>query len=64
MKKFRVYVSLDENVKTEMIISGKDKESVKKKMTDFFVKLDDNIKIKVEVEEVYFDGNNYISKVN
>ena len=64
MKKFRVYVSLDENVHTEMIISGKDKESVKKKMTDFFVKLDDNIKIKVEVEEVYFDGNNYISKVN
>lgn len=64
MKKFRVYVSLDENVHTEMIISGKDKESVKKKMTDFFVKLDENIKIKVEVEEVYFDGNNYISKVN
>ena len=64
MKKFKVFVKLDESIQTEMIISGKDEESVKLKMTDFFCKLDENIKIEIEVKEVYFDGNNYINKVD
>ena len=63
MKKFKVFVKLDENIQTEIIISGKDKESVKLKMTDFFCKLDENIKVEIEVIEVYFDGNNYKIKV-
>ena len=63
MKKFKVFVKLDENIQTEMIISGKDKESVKLKMTHFICKLDENIKVEIEVIEVYFDGNNYKIKV-
>ena len=62
MKKFRVYIKLDENIQTEMIISGNDEESVEKKMTDFFCKLDENINIEIEVKEVYFDGCEYIEK--
>lgn len=60
MKKFRAYVKLDDGIPTEMIISEKDKESARKKLTDFFIKLEKNLKIQIELKEVSFDGNNYI----
>lgn len=60
MKKFRAYVKLDDGIPTEMIISEKDKESARKKLTDFFIKLERNLKIQIELKEVSFDGNNYI----
>ncbi|MBE5806452.1 MAG: hypothetical protein E7313_07115 [Clostridiales bacterium] len=62
MKKFRAYVKLGDDVPTEMIISEKDKELAKKKLADFFYRLDKNIKVKITIKEVYFDGNNYINK--
>ena len=60
MKKYRAYVKINDIVPTEMIMSGKDKESVRRKLTDFYLKLDKNIKIEIELKEVYFDENNYI----
>lgn len=60
MKKFRAYVKLDDGIPIEMIISEKDRESARKKLTDFFIKLDKNLKIQIELKEVSFDGNNYI----
>lgn len=53
---------MEDGIPTEMIISGNDKESAKRKMVDFFMKLDKNIKIQVKLVEVEFDGNNYINK--
>lgn len=60
MKKFRAYVKLDDEIPTEMIISEKDEGSARKKLTDFFIRLDKNLKIQIELKEVSFDGNNYI----
>lgn len=60
MKKFRAYVKLDDEIPTEMIISEKDEELARKKLTDFFIRLDKNLKIQIELKEVSFDGNNYI----
>lgn len=64
MKKFRAYVRLDDESPIEMIISEKSKESAKKKLVDFYNKLDRNLKIDIKIEEVYFDGNNYIGMEN
>lgn len=62
MKKFRAYIELEDGIPTEMIISGNDKESARRKIVDFFMKLDKNIKVQVKLVEVEFDGNNYINK--
>lgn len=64
MKKFRAYINIENGVPTEMIIGEKDKESAKKKLVDFFYRLDKKIKVDIELKEVYFDGNNYIEKEN
>ena len=60
MKTFRAYVKLNDSIPTEMIMSGENKESVRKKLTDFFIKLDENLKIQIELKEVFYDENNYI----
>lgn len=62
MKMYRAYVKLNDDIPTEMIISEKNKESARKKLTDFFMKLDKNLKVEIEIKEVYFDGNYYINK--
>ena len=64
MKKFRATIILDDGNPTEMIISEKNKESAKKLLVDFYHRLDRNIKVKIELKEVYFDGNNYIGMEN
>lgn len=64
MKKYRAYVKINDMKPTEMIMSGKDKESVRRKLTDFYLKLDKNIKIEIELKEVYYDENNYIEMEN
>ncbi len=64
MKKFRAYIRLGDESPIEMIISEKSKESAKKKLVDFCNKLDRNLKIDIKIEEVYFDGNNYIGMEN
>lgn len=64
MKKFRATIILDGGNPTEMIISEKSKESAKKMLVDFYHRLDRNIKVEIELEEFYFDGNNYIGMEN
>ena len=64
MKKYRAYVKINDMKPIEMIMSGKDKESVRRKLTDFYLKLDKNIKIEIELKEVYYDENNYIEMEN
>ena len=64
MKKFRAYIRLDDCDPIEMIISEKNEESAKKKLVDFFNRLDKRIKVEIELKEVYFDGNNYIEMEN
>ena len=60
MKLYKAYVEIENGIPTQFIISGKNKKSVKNKLTDFFYKLDENVKVKIELKEVYFDENNYI----
>lgn len=64
MKKYRAYIKLNNDIPTEMIISGKNKSSVENKLINFFKSLDKNIQIKVELKEVTFDGIDYIEKEN
>lgn len=64
MKKFRAIIKLDDENSIEMIVSEKSKESAKKMLVDFYHRLDRNIKVEIELEEVYFDGSNYIGMEN
>ena len=50
--------------KEYLMVCEKNEESAKKKLVDFFNKLDKRIKVEIELKEVYFDGNNYIGMEN